>query len=385
MRDKKVTAFETLRQENRTVAEYEAQFSELARFAPHMVDTDYKKERKFEVGLRTAILNQINVLKLPTYVDVLERTVIAEGTSSASASSRDSAPICPDCGKRHRGICYRLIETCFRCGKTGHLARECPQKNRQNGNRTTTSLAGSTPTPTIKATTKPTNTKDTTKQGRVFALIPGDVQNTEAVVSGTFSVNGHFAHVLFDSSYTHSSVSKAFASHLNRPMEPLPYVLCVSSPSGEPMVCASIYFACEILIRDVWVDANLLPLDMAYFDIILGMDWLSKYHATIDCVSKQVTFQLAGQSEFIFKGQRVVSPPYLIYVMKACKLLQKGCQGYLCSILGEQPVDRGIDAIPIVRDVSDVFPEELPGELIDREIEFTIDIVPGTQPISKTP
>ncbi|XP_028125523.1 uncharacterized protein LOC114322425 [Camellia sinensis] len=50
MRDKKVIELETLRQRKRTVAEYEAQFAELARFAPHMVDTSYKKERKFEGG-----------------------------------------------------------------------------------------------------------------------------------------------------------------------------------------------------------------------------------------------------------------------------------------------------------------------------------------------
>ncbi|XP_028073349.1 uncharacterized protein LOC114275503 [Camellia sinensis] len=78
MRDKKVTEFETLRQGNKTIAEYEAQFVELARFTPHMVDMDYKKARKFEGGLRTAILDQINVLKLRIYVDVLERVVIAE-------------------------------------------------------------------------------------------------------------------------------------------------------------------------------------------------------------------------------------------------------------------------------------------------------------------
>lgn len=45
----------------------------------------------------------------------------------------------------------------------------------------------------------------------------------------------------------------------------------------------------------------------------------------------------------------------------------------------------GVDAIPVVQDFPDVFPEELPRELVDREIEFTIDIMPGTQPLSKTP
>ncbi|XP_028051368.1 uncharacterized protein LOC114256013 [Camellia sinensis] len=137
MRDKKVAEFETLRQGNKTVAEYEAQFAELARFAPHMVDTDYKKAQKFEGGLRGAILDQVNMLKLPTYVDVLERAVIAEGnlaaqnrifewkgkrqniqwskgsttppnkkqnsgTSNTSTPSRDSILVCSEYGKKHR-------------------------------------------------------------------------------------------------------------------------------------------------------------------------------------------------------------------------------------------------------------------------------------------
>ncbi|XP_028058862.1 uncharacterized protein LOC114262691 [Camellia sinensis] len=83
MQDKKVTEFETLKQGNKTVVEYEAQFAELACFAPHMVDTDYKNARKFEGGLWNAILDRINVLKLPIYVDVLERAVMAEGNIAA--------------------------------------------------------------------------------------------------------------------------------------------------------------------------------------------------------------------------------------------------------------------------------------------------------------
>ncbi|XP_028076865.1 uncharacterized protein LOC114278904 [Camellia sinensis] len=141
----------------------------------------------------------------------------------------------------------------------------------------------------------------------------------------------------------------------------------------------------KTVAEDVRVYPNLLPLDVAYFDIILGMDWLSEYHVTIDCMSKQVTFHPLGQPEFTLKGHRVISPPYLIFAMKACKLLQKGCQGYLCSIFKGQPANVCVDTIPIVREFPDVFLKELPGELVDYEIEFTIDVVPGTQPISKTP
>ncbi|XP_028124956.1 uncharacterized protein LOC114321922 [Camellia sinensis] len=76
--DRKIAEFMELKQGNKSIAEYEAQFIEFTRFAPHMVDTDYKKARQFEGGLRDPILDKINVLKLPTYVDILDRALMAE-------------------------------------------------------------------------------------------------------------------------------------------------------------------------------------------------------------------------------------------------------------------------------------------------------------------
>mgnify|MGYP003702931319 CR=1 FL=1 len=67
-----------LKQNNMTVAEYEAKFTELARFSPHVVDTDYKKARHFERGLRDDILEKVNVLKLETYIEVLDQAIISE-------------------------------------------------------------------------------------------------------------------------------------------------------------------------------------------------------------------------------------------------------------------------------------------------------------------
>lgn len=78
VRDRKVTEFEQLKQGTMSVAKYESKFTELARYAPHMVDTGYKKARKFEGGLNVEILDRINVMKLLKYVDVLDRAIIAE-------------------------------------------------------------------------------------------------------------------------------------------------------------------------------------------------------------------------------------------------------------------------------------------------------------------
>ena len=102
-------------------------------------------------------------------------------------------------------------------------------------------------------------------------------------------------------------------------------------------------------------------------------------------MTKRVVFRPPEQEEIVFVGNGVVPPPYLISAMKACKLIRKGCQGYLCYVLFEQIAIVELSSILIVSEFPDVFPDELPGELVDREIEFTIEIVSGTQPISKTP
>ncbi|XP_028063363.1 uncharacterized protein LOC114266638 [Camellia sinensis] len=197
-------------------------------------------------------------------------------------------------------------------------------------------------------------------------------------------VHGHSTSVLFDSGSTHSFVSKLFAPNLDKPEEVLSYILCVSSPLGDSMICTSVYVACELHLGDIRVYANLLPLDMMCFDIVLGMGWLSEHGAPINCLMKQVNFHPPGHAESTFQGQEVTSPPYLVFATRACRLIQKGCRGYLCCVLEEQILNEGTDVIPVVREFLDIFPEELPGQLIDKEIEFTIEVAPGSQPISKT-
>ena len=116
------------------------------------------------------------------------------------------------------------------------------------------------------------------------------------------------------------------------------------------------------------------------------MDWLQKYHATIDCVTKQVVFRPPGLPEFVFNGNGVVPPPYLISSVKAVKLIRKGCKGYLCSVLTVSTDDNAnVNCLPIGREFRDVFPDNLPGDLIAREIEFTVDVIHGPQPVSTAP
>ena len=78
-------------------------------------------------------------------------------------------------------------------------------------------------------------------------------------------------------------------------------------------------------------------------------------------------------------------PQNLISAITARKMLRRGCQGYLAVVRNVEADKGAVDRVPMVCEFPDVFPEELPGLPPDREIEFCIDVVPGTDPISMPP
>ncbi|BBG94135.1 transposable element gene [Prunus dulcis] len=126
--------------------------------------------------------------------------------------------------------------------------------------------------------------------------------------------------------------------------------------------------------HDAWLEADLIPLDLVDLDIILGMDWLEKHHASVDCFRKEVTLRSPGQPKVIFRGERRVLPTCLI----------SASQPRSCS-RRDVRIPLNLEDIPVVCDFPDIFPDDLPGLPPEREIEFTIELLPGTNPIYQTP
>ena len=87
----------------------------------------------------------------------------------------------------------------------------------------------------------------------------------------------------------------------------------------------------------------------------------------------------------IFRGIRREIAPSLINTMTASKMLRKGCQGYLAFVVDRRQEGTLLEDIPIVKEFPDVFPDDISGLSPDREVEFTIDLIPGTEPISIPP
>ena len=153
----------------------------------------------------------------------------------------------------------------------------------------------------------------------------------------------------------------------------------------ETLVCNSMLKSFVIQIEDREMLADLILMDMYVYDIILGMDWLVTYHASVDCFGKEVVFRTPGEPKFRFKGSRIHTLPRVILALQVKHLLRKKIQGYLAHVLETRKEVLKLDDILVVREFPDVFLEDLPGIPVDREIEFSIDVLPGISPILKAP
>jgi hypothetical protein len=167
--------------------------------------------------------------------------------------------------------------------------------------------------------------------------------------------------------------------------QPLNQNIIVSTPAGNVVTCRKFIENCPIVIGDRVLPANLAMFQMLGFDIILGMDWLSKNYANIDCRKKEVIFRSPSEGEFKFYGSRVRATPPLLSAIQARWSISCGAQAFLAYLKAKPEEERKLKDIPVVRDYPNVFAEVTTRLPPDREIEFTIELMPGTQTIHKEP
>jgi hypothetical protein len=167
--------------------------------------------------------------------------------------------------------------------------------------------------------------------------------------------------------------------------QPLKQNITASKPAGDVVTCRKFIEDCPIIIEDRVLLANLAVFQILGFDIILGMDWLLKYYANIDCRKKEVIFRSPSQEEFKLCGSQVRATPPLLSAIQARQSIKSGAQAFLPYIKSEPEGEHKLEDIHVLRDYLDIFTEVITGLPPDREIEFTIDLMPGTQPIHKEP
>ncbi|GJW20448.1 hypothetical protein Tco_0031070 [Tanacetum coccineum] len=144
--------------------------------------------------------------------------------------------------------------------------------------------------------------------------------------------------------------------------------------------------------QDSNVVTDLMLVELGSFDVIISMDWLSKYHVVIVCDEKIVCIPY-GNEVLTIQGDgsdcESNSRLSIISCTKTQKYIQKGCHVFLAQITERKTEDKSeekrLEDVPTVRDFLKVFPEDLPGLPPTRQVEFQIDLVPGGPHVARFP
>ncbi|XP_075494110.1 uncharacterized protein LOC142531743 [Primulina tabacum] len=158
----------------------------------------------------------------------------------------------------------------------------------------------------------------------------------------------------------------------------------VTVPSGEELCASGVVRDLSIELQGHTIYIDLIVLLMPEFVTILRMDWLSKNGVSINFRRKSVRVRPLGDDEFVFETSGRNSTPQMISCLQARKLMLKGCQMFLASnISAHVTTCQTVVDVPVVRDFPEVFPKYIVGIPPERELEFSIDLMSYTMPISE--
>nr|KYP34734.1 Transposon Ty3-I Gag-Pol polyprotein [Cajanus cajan] len=130
--------------------------------------------------------------------------------------------------------------------------------------------------------------------------------------------------------------------------------------------------AMPLTVSDKQFLVDLIFLPRSQLDVILGMDWLSSHHVLLNCFDKSISFGECKSTKFLSATD-----------IKTC--LKENERVYMIFASLTLETDSKLDEIPLVREFPEVFPKDVSSLPPEREIEFSIDLVPGTSPISIAP
>nr|XP_027064418.1 uncharacterized protein LOC113690624 [Coffea arabica] len=254
-----------------------------------------------------------------------------EPTYGSASPAKVTCAYCKKIGHTEDG-CWKKQGKCLKCGSSEHQIFGCPKI--QDGG-------------TLNA--RPANSGGNRPKvpARVYAIDDQPVPDSSEVVEGTLPIFHRLARVLIDPGATHSFVNSTFMSGIDVQPVKLPFDLEVRTP--------------------------------------MGMDFLAHHHAKLDCRAKVLELWIPGEATLKLDVKGRLASSAMISGIRARKMLYKGAQGFLAFLINAPSDQVKLEDVPVVREFPDVFPEELKTLPPEREVEFKIDLVPGTAPISKTP
>nr|GEX62271.1 putative reverse transcriptase domain-containing protein [Tanacetum cinerariifolium] len=219
-----------------------------------------------------------------------------------------------------------------------------------------------------------------------------DASPDSNVITGTFLPNNRYAKILFDIGADRSFISTTFSASIDITPTTLENYYDVELADGKIIGVNTIIRGCTLNFMNHPFIIDLMPVPVGSFDVIIGIDWLTKYHGVIICDEKIVRV-LFGREMIIFQGnkgnQREESRLNIISCTKAQEYLSKGCNVFLAHVTTKEAKDKSegkrLEDVSIVRDFPEVFPEDLAGISPARQVEFQIDLVLGAAPVARAP
>ncbi|GJS56195.1 putative reverse transcriptase domain-containing protein [Tanacetum coccineum] len=294
---------------------------------------------------------------------------------------RGIKPLCTKCNYNHDGPC---APKCYKCNRVGHLACNC--RSPANANTDSNQIgngAGQKPTcyecevlghfkrecPKLKNNKNRGNQVGNARApAKVYTVGQAGTNPDANIITGTFLLNNRYASILFDTRADRSFVSTAFSSQIDITPNALDYDYAVELADGRIVGVNTIIRGCTLNFLDHPFNINLMPIEMGSFDVIIGMDWLSKYQAVIVCAEKIVRIPYGNETLIIHgdgSNQGSETRLNIISCTRTQKYMLKGCQVFLAHVTTKEAEDKSeekrLEDVPILRDFPEVFPEDLPG------------------------
>ncbi|GJT11723.1 putative reverse transcriptase domain-containing protein [Tanacetum coccineum] len=204
------------------------------------------------------------------------------------------------------------VRACYECGSTDHVRPACPRWNRVQG------PGGNRPNQVVANNEgQGRGNQGNQARGRAFMLGAEEARQDPNIMTGTFTLNKHFATTLFDFGVDYSFVSTTFIPLLGLEPNDLGFKYEIEIASGQLVEIDKVIKGCKLEIEGHIFDIDLIPFGHGSFDVIIGMDWLSNYKAEIICHEKVVRIPLPDGNMLRVLGERPDEKARLLMSAKA--------------------------------------------------------------------